>query len=443
MERKNRIKNIKVGIAAIVALALLGFSFWAVGSLRLSSRTYVLSILFRDVSGIEEGAPVMMAGVKIGGVENVRLTPASRALVKVRIKDTVQIPIGSAVRITSKSFLGDNYIEVVPGPRGTGHIQPGRTITGMSSVGMADLLPQVSGVLARLDKVGASVQNLLEDQKFRQGLHSTIRNLDLTAAAALGLVNDLRGVTAQGKGQVDVIAANLISATGKMASASSRIDNLLQGVGKEDIEQITGDLKDAAHQLDQTSANVASLSGDQQIRDDLKASLKNAREATESAKTMIDRLSDKLGLGKTSSRPPAKLSPRPPSGVGASFDLLYDTRHSISRVDANYTVQFNGPRFYRAGLYDIGENTRVNVQVGKVLKEGQALRWGLYQSRIGLGYDWQANPRWYLQADLYHPNLPTLDIKGRLQFNEGVGAWLGFENLGRDNRPVLGLQYKF
>ena len=455
MERSNKLKNVKVGIVALLAFGLAVLSYWYVGALSLDSKTYLLSVIFRDAQGVDPGTAVMMAGVKIGQVETVSLTDANRALIDVRIKDGVRIPPDSAVRLASSSLLADKYVEFLPGPPSKESIKPNKILHGMNSYTLDDLMPQVSSLLDRMEKVGESAQGLLEDSALRGKLASTMNTLNIAAQGAANLVQDLRGITASNRAPLLAMTTNLASAMENLNSASAQIRDLMSGTGKNDMQEIMANLKGASKQIELASTqatsaatNVAAITGDPALKADLLSSVQNVKEATESAKSIVDKIADVVGVnkGKNRSGTQAPSPPKPPAGTGAKLDFLYDAKHGKSRFDANYTLQMKTNAFYQAGLYDIGERTKINLQGGKVLGGKSAIRGGLYQSRLGLGYDWQAAEGMVVQGDLYRPNDPRLDLRALKMINQDLGAWIGVDDIGggkEGNRPMLGIQYKY
>lgn len=453
MVRDARLKNIKVGGVAIIAFVLLIAAYAYIHSIQLAARSYELNVIFKDAQGVDRGTPVMMSGVKIGLVDRVSLTDANKAMVTVRVRADREIPPGSAVRLASSSLLGDKYVEFLPGPPSSKRIPPGDILVGMPSVTLDDLLPQVSRLMDRMDAIGASAQNLLDDRNLRHSLASTLNNLNSASLGAVGLVGDLRSIASANRAPVQAMTNNLAAAMGNLNAAAAQVSEIMQGGRKEDLQTIMANLKSASKQIDLASShasaaaeNVASISGDPQMRQDLKESVHNVREATESAKAIVDRVAQVVGVKSGGSTTPAKRAPGPPSGLGLKVDALFDADRGKSRVDANYDFRLCSDNFYRFGIFDIGENPRVNAQVGKVLKSGDAIRGGLYQSRLDLGYDWLAGGQWTVQGDLYRPNDLRLDLKALRSINPDMGAWIGVEGIGggKDgNRPVLGLQFKF
>lgn len=443
MDRAARIRNIKVGIAAVVSLVLLAGAYWLVGSFALNVGRFRLNAVFPNVAGIDSGTPVMMAGVKIGQVADITLTDDNRANVRMNIREGLAIPRGSQVRISSVSLLGDKYIEVIPGPEGASPLPEDSTLTGIPSFTLDDLLPQVSTVLARVDDVGLALQDMLTDEGVKGRLESALRNLDLASAAAVGLMNDLRSVTNANRDELNTIAGNLAMASGDIASASEQANRLLGGISPQKVQDVLANLENASANLDRVAVDAANFTGNTKIREDLEASISNARAATEGLTRVINRVGEIVGVDREQTAP-VEDRQTPTGGGGAEMDFLFDSERGKARLDVNYNLHLRGDTFYRFGLYDLGENTRLNLQQGRILSDKESLRIGLYQSRLGLGYDWQADDKLLLRTDLYRPNKPRLDVKGSYFLSEDTGVWLGVEDVGSSKwKPMTGLRYKF
>jgi phospholipid/cholesterol/gamma-HCH transport system substrate-binding protein len=97
-----------IGFGAFVYLALqLGeVPFFRQGS------TYVLKAEFDNVSGIKKGASIQVAGVSVGEVAEVALSPTEAALLHLRIEKSLKVPIDSIASVKSQGIIGDKYIQL-------------------------------------------------------------------------------------------------------------------------------------------------------------------------------------------------------------------------------------------------------------------------------------------------------------------------------------------
>ncbi len=109
---------LETAIGALVVMAAVGFLYYASNVVGISgtSDTYDVNASFRSAEGISLGTDVRMAGVKIGSVTGMKLSPTTfRAELIVAIKNIVEIPDDSAIAVTSEGLLGGNFIEIIPG----------------------------------------------------------------------------------------------------------------------------------------------------------------------------------------------------------------------------------------------------------------------------------------------------------------------------------------
>ena len=75
-----------------------------------------ISAIFEDSSGLKIGSSVKVSGVNVGRIVDLKLLKESfEAKVIISIKKSINLPEDSSARITSSGFLGNNYIEIVPG----------------------------------------------------------------------------------------------------------------------------------------------------------------------------------------------------------------------------------------------------------------------------------------------------------------------------------------
>src|SRR2546429_7106950 len=70
----------EVGVGALVVFGLIAFTvfmFWLTGR-SITSKGVPVQVEFKNVSGLKEGDPVRVSGVKKGRVAKVRLRPGGR-----------------------------------------------------------------------------------------------------------------------------------------------------------------------------------------------------------------------------------------------------------------------------------------------------------------------------------------------------------------------------
>src|SRR6267142_3786579 len=122
--------QVRIGLFILVSLVLLFAIVYLLGErARYFERKYELVAEFTEVGGLIEGATVRLAGVQIGRVTGVILSP--KAGTKVRVTMTVarrfhdRIRRDSEARIATQGLLGDKIVEITSGSPNAPPLGPG------------------------------------------------------------------------------------------------------------------------------------------------------------------------------------------------------------------------------------------------------------------------------------------------------------------------------
>lgn len=102
-------------LVVLVAVWFIYMAWQRTGAGRGANAIHVTA-LFPNVAGIDNGADVRVAGMRIGSVESQRLDPKSyQAELTLAIDRGVHVPADSSAAITSEGILGRSYIALIPG----------------------------------------------------------------------------------------------------------------------------------------------------------------------------------------------------------------------------------------------------------------------------------------------------------------------------------------
>ena len=112
---ENRLEIMAGALVLAAAVAFFAYAGQSTGVGGMAD-SYPLKASFRSVQGISAGSDVKLAGVKVGKITSLTLNPDTYfADVVVDIDKAVQLPIDSAILISSEGLLGGNFVELVPG----------------------------------------------------------------------------------------------------------------------------------------------------------------------------------------------------------------------------------------------------------------------------------------------------------------------------------------
>ena len=117
-------------LAVFLAVCLVGvFGLYAVfGQLRFGEKTHTYKAAFTNVTGLEIGDFVRIAGVEVGQVKKVAIQPDTTALVEFTADDSVVLTEGSRAVIRYDDLIGGRYLALEEGAGGTKKLNPGDTI---------------------------------------------------------------------------------------------------------------------------------------------------------------------------------------------------------------------------------------------------------------------------------------------------------------------------
>ncbi|HEX9832842.1 MAG TPA: MlaD family protein, partial [Mycobacterium sp.] len=99
-----------VGISIVAGIAAAALSF---ESLPLVNTDKTYSAYFAEAGGLKTGAPVQVAGYRVGDVSSIELDGA-RVLVKFHIDKHIRLGNRTEANIRTKTLLGAKLLEVTP-----------------------------------------------------------------------------------------------------------------------------------------------------------------------------------------------------------------------------------------------------------------------------------------------------------------------------------------
>ncbi len=239
----------KIGILAVVAVALLVLGFNFLKGRDLFDKSRKLYAVFHSVEGLSTSNPVTINGLQVGTVYKMMEKNANLDSIIVTLNFTkeINIPVNSLAFI-NKDLLGTATLNIEPGDSkqlaDNGDTLNTHVTTGLLDDVKASLNPalnSVNGTLKSLDSV-IKVVGAIFDPSTKFNIQKIITNLTVSSASLEGLLNAQTG--ALGK-----TLANMNKVTGNLASQDATINRMLSN-----LDTATG--KFANLKLDETLASL-------------------------------------------------------------------------------------------------------------------------------------------------------------------------------------------
>ena len=123
-------KKIEIIVGLFVLLGLIGIFFLAfrIGKSEfIGQKTYELTAVFNNLSGVSENARVEISGVRVGSVEAIELNVDFQAMVTLKLPEHLKLDDDTIAAVKTSGLIGDRFIELLPGGSGI-QLEPGDLI---------------------------------------------------------------------------------------------------------------------------------------------------------------------------------------------------------------------------------------------------------------------------------------------------------------------------
>lgn len=264
--------ELKVGLLALAALGI-GVALVAVLAGLAGRDAFVFYADFAYAGGIPAGAPVKLAGVKVGRVDDVQLRggvrdesgrPLPVRLVVEIDRDKARLLRADAgAAVAMQGALGETYLELEPG-QAAEPLAEGGSVRGQDPVRLDRVLAQFALVLEDASRDGALGRFLTEVAKLAEAANEVLGGQREEIVAALsGLVE----LVDDGKGAVREIrvaarTANALLSDPKVTGMLSDLASASRAAQRE-LPAVLGDARELMRKLD---ATVGALDSDDMAR---------------------------------------------------------------------------------------------------------------------------------------------------------------------------------
>jgi len=201
--------EVKVGLFVFLAVILLIVVLFSIGDFSLFKSGYTLTVYFNYVEGIEIGAPVRLAGVKIGEIKSVdvlhkRESGETSVGLKTWVDGSAVIKSDSLVHINTLGLLGEKYLEITPGREGEVLKEHG-VLRGQDPIPFSEFTSVGYDVFMELKKTVESVNDVFADKEVSMSLKETAinsRKLSENLVELIGTSKDILSKINKGEGTI-------------------------------------------------------------------------------------------------------------------------------------------------------------------------------------------------------------------------------------------------
>lgn len=282
--------EIKAGLLVIASLAALAGFIVVVLNLRPEPGVNTYHALFRNTIGLNPNADVRWGGYKVGKVTHIGIDPEDQSQIRVTMSVADHVPVNDAsvATIEQISLTAERHLELSTGAAKANPLPPGATVKALTKSGGFIDIPDLDGVILRVENLLDDVIDFLGAGEAREleargeAEYARIAQIagDVRSAVqeGTGLLEDVRGVLQDnapsieeildGVKDIEAAALDMVNqlnallaenrpAIGEGLAAAQRVMNEVETV----VQRVAGDLDSLVAALQGTLDNSQDLTG--------------------------------------------------------------------------------------------------------------------------------------------------------------------------------------
>jgi phospholipid/cholesterol/gamma-HCH transport system substrate-binding protein len=223
----------KVGLFVFIGLALLGALLLQFSKGTTFFRhTYDILLHAVNVGGLKPKAGVLMAGVQVGTVADIKLGPeGTNVTITLRIYGQYEIHKDARFVIEQSGFLGDQYVAIMPTSNGPGVFHDQDPADAEAPFNLQEVARYAGGFLQKIDTTTSRLNDIITNVSRLLLNEATLTNLALTATHlremsdhAVGTVDNLNSLIVSNAPAINQAVTNL-------SAFSDKLDGVANGLG--------------------------------------------------------------------------------------------------------------------------------------------------------------------------------------------------------------------
>ena len=397
-----------ISFAMVIAISIL--LIWKSGiALRVKGVEYVARM--ESIGGLLNGAEVRYRGLKVGRITKISPNPEDiRAFF--RIKQGIEIPLDSRVKVTFDGLIGEKYLLILPNESTNEMAAHGAIFDGEAAVGIADFVEVGTENLNHLKDILNSFRSIFTSDDVRVSMKKAILSLESITKNLEKLSGDLNKISENN--QLNTIQMQVKDLMDNLYSTSSAINKISEKVNTNIMsDQNVTNISDTFNNLAQLSDQMNQLFGSDSS--DASGALNTVR-----------------GLSKM------KLYPN------GSFMHSIENIQTTTYLDLIMDFQ---DYYVLTGVTDRSSDTLKlqNLQYGRPLTDRLSARVGLFYEKPGLAMNYLVMENMDLGLEIYDINKVKLDFYTYLLFNKNISGFMNVKNNTDHNWNdySIGIKYYF
>jgi phospholipid/cholesterol/gamma-HCH transport system substrate-binding protein len=278
-------KELKVGILAIVAVALLifGYNFLKGNNIFNSSRVFYA--VYDDVEGLSKSAAVTINGFQVGTVTNIDFIESGQLLVTLNINNDFQFSKKSIAQIYGGGLIGGKSMQIELDNDYDQIAKSGDTLQSSVEEGLIELVNEkltplknkISDAVVEVDTLLKSINYVL-DKGTRNNLRESIENLNGTLASLNSSSSKIETILDDNTEQISTTIDQFSKTSNNLSVLSDSLSKIEFNRIVQNADETLLNLNEISNKLNNGDGSLGKLLNDEQMYQNIENATKEMEE---------------------------------------------------------------------------------------------------------------------------------------------------------------------
>ncbi|TKS56834.1 MCE family protein [Mesohalobacter halotolerans] len=284
-------KELRVGLMAIVAIALLifGYNFLKGKNLLENSRTFYA--VYDQVEGLSPSSAVTINGLQIGSVTDIKIRNDAKLVVTMNIKNSFSFSETSIAEIYGGDLIGGKSIAIVPDFENNINAKSGDTLQGQIEAGLLELVnDQLAPLQTKVESVVSSVDTLVRSVNYvmdtgtRESIKKSINDFNKTVKHLNSTAENVDFVLSENLEDIQNTIHNASETSEKLKQFSDTLSQVEFGKMVNNINTTISSINSITAKIDNGDGSIGKLMNDDKLYVNLEKASKQLEELLQDLK---------------------------------------------------------------------------------------------------------------------------------------------------------------
>lgn len=247
-------KQFKVGLIALISGAALYWGFNFLKGNDFFSPTNKYYVIYDNVDGLNKSNPVIINGLAVGRVSDIRLlqTLKNKVLVELDIDENVVLGDTTKATLMNTDFLGSKGIVIQVGDISKPRI-PGDTLEAVVDKGIGEIIDSAAPVASNLNTTITRVNEILVGLKGSgEKINATIDELKEMAIRVNGMMEENKSGVAEIVSSINELVPNINSRMEEIEPLIKKTNGVLDSLNNININKTLSGIDTVLYNLNET-----------------------------------------------------------------------------------------------------------------------------------------------------------------------------------------------